>query len=70
MTTNNKTVSSIDAISSSDSIVNELTRKSVSTLLLFTETLYQFIKNDTNNPNKPIFQIKSKITNGIKRTFS
>ena len=69
-TTSNITVSSIEAISSSDSIVKELTKKSLSTLLLLTETLYQCIKNDTNKPNNAIFQIKSKITNGIKITFS
>jgi hypothetical protein len=63
-------VSSIEAISSSDSIVNELTKKSLSTLLEFTETLYQCIKNDTKIPNNAIFQIKSKITNGIKTTLS
>jgi len=69
-TTSKITVSSIDAISSSDSIVKELTKKSLSILLLFTETLYQYIKNETKIPNNVIFQIISKITNGIKITFS
>jgi len=63
-------VSSIDAISSSDSIVNELTKKSLSTLLLLTDTLYQCIKKDIKIPNNANFQIKSKITNGIKIIFS
>jgi hypothetical protein len=70
MTTNSSTVSSMEAISSSDSIVNELTRKSLSTLLLLTDVLYQYIKNETNTPKSAIFQIKSNTTNGIKITPS
>jgi predicted component of viral defense system (DUF524 family) len=63
-------VSSIDAISSSASIVKELTKKSLSILLLLTETLYQYIKNETKIPNNAIFQNKSKTTKGIKIIFS
>jgi hypothetical protein len=60
----------MEAISSSASIVNELTKKSLSTLLLLTETLYQFIRNETNIPNTAIFQTISNITNGINITPS
>jgi len=59
-------VSSIDAISSSASTDREFIRKSLSILLLLMEVLYQYIKNEINTPSKLIFQIKSKITNGIK----
>jgi len=69
-TTNNKTVSSIEAISSSDSIVSEFTKKSLSTLLLLTETLYQFIRNETKMPNNASFHIRSNITKGISITPS
>jgi hypothetical protein len=63
---NNNTVSSIEAISSSDSIANELTRKSLSTFELLIDILYQFIKKERNNPNKKILNKRSKIIIGIK----
>jgi hypothetical protein len=59
-------VSSVDAISSSDSIDNELTRKSLSMLLLFGETLYQFNRNETKIPSKATFHVRSNNTKGIK----
>jgi hypothetical protein len=60
----------MEAISSSDSMDNELTKKSLSTLLLFIDIEYQCNKNDTIIPKNPIFQSKSSITNGIKIKFS
>jgi len=66
ITINNKTVSSIEEISSSDSIDKELTRKSLSMLLLFGEAVYQFRKNEIKIPNAATFQITSNIINGIK----
>jgi len=60
----------MDAISSSDSIVNEFTKKSLSKLFVLVEVLYQCIKKETKIPNNAIFQNKSKITNGINITFS
>jgi hypothetical protein len=56
----------MDAISSSDSIDKELTKKSLSTLLLFTDMKYQFIKNDTKIPTKLILKIISNSIKGIK----
>jgi hypothetical protein len=56
----------MDAISSSDSIDKELTKKSLSTLLLFTDMEYQFIKNDTKIPTKLILKIISNSIKGIK----
>jgi len=56
----------MDAISSSDSIDKELTKKSLSTFSLFTVILYQCMKNETNILNSAIFHIKSNKTNGIK----
>jgi hypothetical protein len=63
-------VSSIDAISSSDSIVNEFTKKSLSRLLSVAATVYQLNKNKSKSPTKNIFHNMSSKINGIKITPS